>query len=85
MNYMSIVYVVSEFVNDFLQEVFNKFVSPDDVVTFSESDLVSKCHIYNPMFDYVPPELITFYITNTYVHKFLTIRGWAGITSLCGN
>ena len=50
------------------QEVFNKFVSPEDVISFSESDIVSKCHVYNPMFDYVPPELVTFYVTNTYVH-----------------
>ena len=27
-------------------------------------DLVGKVHVHNPVFDYVPPELVTLYISN---------------------
>jgi len=46
------------------QESFNKFVSPQNVLPFSEGDLLSKVQVYNPVFDYVPPELVTLFISN---------------------
>jgi translation initiation factor eIF-2B subunit beta len=46
------------------QDAFNKFVSPQDVMKFSEGEIVSKAQIQNPVFDYVPPELVTLYISN---------------------
>jgi len=46
------------------QESFNKFVSPQNVLPFSEGELLSKVQVYNPVFDYVPPELVTLFISN---------------------
>ena len=46
------------------QDAFNKFVSPEDVMKFSEGEILSKAQIYNPVFDYVPPELVTLFISN---------------------
>ncbi|XP_072019569.1 translation initiation factor eIF2B subunit beta-like isoform X2 [Amphiura filiformis] len=60
------------------QETFNKFESPQDIVKFSEGDILSKVHIHNPAFDYVPPELVTLYISNiggnapSYVYRLLS-------------
>ncbi|PIK58165.1 putative translation initiation factor eIF-2B subunit beta-like [Apostichopus japonicus] len=59
------------------QEAFNKFESPQNVVDFYESDIHAKVHIHNPVFDYVPPELVTLYISNiggnapSYVYRLL--------------
>ncbi|CAH1244106.1 EIF2B2 [Branchiostoma lanceolatum] len=60
------------------QAAFNRFVSPEEVLSFSEGDLVSKVHIPNPVFDYVPPELVTLFISNiggnapSYVYRLLS-------------
>ncbi|XP_029640043.1 translation initiation factor eIF-2B subunit beta isoform X1 [Octopus sinensis] len=60
------------------QDAFNRFVSPNDVVKFSESAIVSKVQICNPVFDYVPPELVTLFISNiggnapSYVYRLLS-------------
>ncbi|XP_064626492.1 translation initiation factor eIF2B subunit beta-like isoform X2 [Lineus longissimus] len=60
------------------QDAFNKFVSPQDVLKFSEGEIVSKAQIQNPVFDYVPPELVTLYISNiggnapSYVYRLLS-------------
>lgn len=48
----------------FCQDAFNKFVSPEDVLQFSEGEILDKAHIDNPVFDYVPPDLVTLYISN---------------------
>lgn len=47
-----------------LQDAFNKFVSPHDVMNFSEGEILSKVQIANPVFDYVPPELVTLFVSN---------------------
>ncbi|ELT91105.1 hypothetical protein CAPTEDRAFT_162605, partial [Capitella teleta] len=39
------------------QDGFNEFVSPEQVLSFSEGEVLSKAVIHNPVFDYVPPEL----------------------------
>ena len=47
-----------------VQDTFNKIVAPHDVMSFSEGDMVSRVHVQNPVFDYVPPDLITLFISN---------------------
>ncbi|EDV23474.1 uncharacterized protein TRIADDRAFT_58132 [Trichoplax adhaerens] len=47
------------------QHSFNKIVCPHDVMKYSEGSIVSKVHLRNPVFDYVPPELVELFITNT--------------------
>ena len=46
------------------QDTFNKIVSPHDILRFSEGQLVSKVHVQNPVFDHVPPDLITLFVSN---------------------
>jgi translation initiation factor eIF-2B subunit beta len=59
------------------QDSFQKFLSPHDVLPFSEGSVVSKVLIHNPVFDYVPPELVTLFISNiggnapSYVYRLL--------------
>ena len=45
-------------------KIRNRFVSPESLVDYSESLYVEKAQIYNPVFDYVPPELISLFIFN---------------------
>ncbi len=47
-----------------LQVDFNKFLSPEDVLDCSEGEMVDKVLVQSPVFDYVPPKLVTLYITN---------------------
>lgn len=60
------------------QDAFNKFVSPHDVMNFSEGEILSKVQIANPVFDYVPPELVTLFVSNiggnapSYVYRLLS-------------
>lgn len=43
---------------------FNKFLSPHDVLPYAEGEIAPDVQICNPVFEYVPPVLITFYVTN---------------------
>lgn len=67
-----------EYVCSYEQDSFNKFVSPEDVLRFSEGEILSKAQIHNPVFDYVPPDLVTLFISNiggnapSYVYRLLT-------------
>ncbi|XP_050546303.1 translation initiation factor eIF-2B subunit beta isoform X2 [Daktulosphaira vitifoliae] len=45
------------------QDAFNEFVSPSGVINYSNSD-VTKVDVYNPTYDYVPPENVTLFIFN---------------------
>ncbi|XP_041475077.1 translation initiation factor eIF-2B subunit beta-like [Lytechinus variegatus] len=60
------------------QDAFNKFESPQEILDYSDGELLSKVHIYNPVFDYVPPELVTLFISNiggnapSYVYRLLS-------------
>ncbi|OWF40818.1 translation initiation factor eIF-2B subunit beta-like [Mizuhopecten yessoensis] len=60
------------------QDAFNKFVSPHDAMNFSEGEILSKVQIANPVFDYVPPELVTLFVSNiggnapSYVYRLLS-------------
>ena len=49
------------------QESFNHFVSPEPVLSFSEGQIVCEVQIVNPVYDYVPPDLVTLFITNMLV------------------
>jgi len=58
-------------------ERFNVLASPQSIVPYSDGELVSSVEIYNPTFDYVPPELVTLFITNvsgnapSYIYRLL--------------
>jgi len=60
------------------QDAFNKFVSPESVLGFSTGEILSHVELVNPVFDYVPPELVTLYISNiggnapSYVYRLLS-------------
>ncbi|KAJ6225389.1 hypothetical protein RDWZM_003934 [Blomia tropicalis] len=45
------------------QLAFNKFSSPQDILKY-ETDYSTKCQVINPVFDYVPPELVTIFVSN---------------------
>jgi len=47
-----------------MQEGFNLCKSPEAVLSFSEGEIISKVQVYNPVFDYVPPDLVTLFISN---------------------
>lgn len=59
-------------------DTFNKIVSPHNILSFSEGQLVSKVHVQNPVFDHVPPDLITLFISNiggnapSYVYRLIS-------------
>ena len=38
--------------------------NPSGVIGYGDGDLVNKVEIENPLFDYIPPELVDLYITN---------------------
>lgn len=45
---------------------FNCQVSPiHGVIDSTNASLLERIHAYNPMFDYVPPDLVTLFISNT--------------------
>jgi translation initiation factor eIF-2B subunit beta len=60
------------------QDTFNKIVGPHDVLPFAEGGVLSDVAVQNPMFDYVPPELVTLFVFNTggnapsYVYRLLS-------------
>lgn len=48
------------------QDGFNKYISPmQGVIDSANVPLLERIHVYNPVFDYVPPELVTLFISNT--------------------
>lgn len=46
------------------QEGFNECVSPESVLPFNEGPVASDVRVFNPIFDYVPPDLVTLFISN---------------------
>uniref|UniRef100_A0A0A9XEK2 Translation initiation factor eIF2B subunit beta n=1 Tax=Lygus hesperus TaxID=30085 RepID=A0A0A9XEK2_LYGHE len=60
------------------QPSFNTFLSPQGVLDYADGDILSKVSVYNPKFDYVPPDLVTLFISNTgghapsYIYRHLT-------------
>uniref|UniRef100_A0A673W3Y7 Translation initiation factor eIF2B subunit beta n=1 Tax=Salmo trutta TaxID=8032 RepID=A0A673W3Y7_SALTR len=53
---------VNKFPNE--EDTFHKFVSPHEVLPFAAGEILSKVNVHCPVFDYVPPELITLFISN---------------------
>lgn len=45
-------------------EGFNDNASPASVIPYASGEVLNKAVIENPVFDYVPPELITLFITH---------------------
>lgn len=61
------------------QDGFNQHVSPlQGVINSTNAPLLERIHVYNPVFDYVPPELVTLFISNTggnapsYIYRLLS-------------
>ncbi|KAM6462157.1 translation initiation factor eIF-2B subunit beta isoform X2 [Python bivittatus] len=65
-----------QFLNE--DDSFHKFVSPQEVLPFTEGEILSKVNVYCPVFDYVPPELITLFISNiggnapSYIYRLMS-------------
>lgn len=59
------------------QDTFNTCESPATILPYSTGELANRIHIYNPVFDYVPPELVTLFISHqggnspSYVYRLL--------------
>jgi len=52
--------------SSYKQNGFNCLVSPmQGVIDNANASLLEKIHAYNPIFDYVPPDLVTLFISNT--------------------
>ncbi|CAG7652836.1 unnamed protein product [Allacma fusca] len=60
-----------------INKTTNRFVSPDQLLDYSDGDVYSKVCAYNPVFDYVPPNLISLFIFNigslapSYIYRLL--------------
>lgn len=53
-----------QYVCSYEQEAFNNIASPSYVLPYSSGKVLDVAHVYNPVFDYVPPELVTLFITH---------------------
>ena len=59
------------------QEGFLEAVSPESVLPYADGALVGRARLACPLFDYVPPELVTLFVTHTggtspwYVYRLL--------------
>ncbi|XP_043229798.1 translation initiation factor eIF-2B subunit beta-like [Amphibalanus amphitrite] len=59
------------------QEGFLESVSPESVLPYADGALVGRARLTCPLFDYVPPELVTLFVTHTggtspwYVYRLL--------------
>ncbi|XP_038621869.1 translation initiation factor eIF-2B subunit beta [Tachyglossus aculeatus] len=60
------------------EDSFHKFVSPEEVLPFTEGVILEKVSVHCPVFDYVPPELITLFISNiggnapSYIYRLMS-------------
>ena len=69
------------------QEAFGTFVSPQDILRggcgggvkgIADGKITSKIHAINPLFEYIPPDLVTLFISNergcvpSYVYRLLS-------------
>ncbi|XP_027736592.1 translation initiation factor eIF-2B subunit beta isoform X3 [Empidonax traillii] len=67
---------VNKFPNE--EDSFHKFVSPQEVLPFTEGEILAKINVHCPVFDYVPPELITLFISNiggnapSYIYRLMS-------------
>lgn len=51
------------------QDAFNDLKSPSALLEYSEVAAMPHVDVLNPAYDYVPPELVDLYITNTGGHQ----------------
>eukprot|EP00029_Vermamoeba_vermiformis_P011854 TRINITY_DN6660_c0_g1_i1.p1 TRINITY_DN6660_c0_g1~~TRINITY_DN6660_c0_g1_i1.p1 ORF type:complete len:358 (-),score=126.87 TRINITY_DN6660_c0_g1_i1:10-1083(-) len=51
------------------QDTFNELMSPHEILKFEDVDTVEYVNVKNPAWDYIPPELIGLYVTNTGGHN----------------
>lgn len=62
----------------FDQDTFNESQAPSKVLPFEDMENVNNVQVLNPGFDYVPPDLITLFITNfgghspSYIYRLLS-------------
>lgn len=67
-----------QFLCSYDQDTFNNFKSPETVLSYNHRDLIAKVQVFNPEFDYVPPELVSLFISNTgghppsYIYRLLS-------------
>lgn len=67
-----------QYIVSYDQDSCNKFVVPHDVVNFSEGGILSKIDVHNPVFDYIPPDLVNLCISNiggyspSYVYRLVS-------------
>lgn len=60
------------------QDSFNSLASPTDIANHYECDIAASVHLAQPLFDYVPPELVNLFIFNiggnapSYVYRMLS-------------
>ncbi|KAF6129831.1 eukaryotic translation initiation factor 2B subunit beta [Phyllostomus discolor] len=60
------------------EDSFHRFVAPEEVLPFTEGDILEKVSVHCPVFDYVPPELITLFISNiggnapSYIYRLMS-------------
>ncbi|XP_018332495.1 translation initiation factor eIF-2B subunit beta isoform X2 [Agrilus planipennis] len=60
------------------QNAFSVCQSPASVLPQRNGPIVSQVHVYNPVFDYVPPELVTIFVTHqggnasSYIYRLLS-------------
>jgi translation initiation factor eIF-2B subunit beta len=45
-------------------KITNRFVSPEQLIDYQDLEVMDNVHFYAPVFDYVPPELITLFVFN---------------------
>ena len=43
---------------------FNKFASPNELLDYEDAELLAKVEVIAPIFDYVPPDLISMVVSN---------------------
>lgn len=60
------------------QDTFNLLRPPSELLKFEEADKYKHVHVVNPAFDYIPPDLISLYLTNmgghnpSYIYRLLS-------------
>ncbi len=73
------------------QGSFNKFISPLDSKRGIDGPILSNVQIVTPVFEYVPPELVTLFISNnagfapSYVYRLLSEHYHPNDYDLCSN
>ena len=53
-----------QYLSSYDQDKFNHTVSPHDVMPYHSGEIINHVSIACPLYDYVPPHLVTIYATN---------------------